>query len=97
MLAAPSKSSPSSIPGNLTVIFATLADESQVHVKSPIEEDYRKHSGSLGVFPLPRAITEFSDRALGGDSEWTIPERHGRDKWWRRPSLKRDNKDASKL
>ncbi|KAJ6595024.1 hypothetical protein DFH09DRAFT_158079 [Mycena vulgaris] len=60
-----------------------LADEANpnVHLKIPIEEDFRSGQRSA---PLRRAIAEFTDRAHGGEGEWAIPERivPDRNEWW---------------
>ncbi|KAJ7349886.1 hypothetical protein DFH08DRAFT_863286 [Mycena albidolilacea] len=64
-------------------ILKSLRDDG-VHVKLPIEDDYDTERGR---FSLRRAITEFVDRARGGEGEWTLPERVPvREEWcrWRR-------------
>ncbi|KAJ7239088.1 hypothetical protein C8J57DRAFT_111538 [Mycena rebaudengoi] len=79
-------------------IFKSLRDDG-VHVKLPIEEDYDTEQGR---FSFRRAITEFWDRARGGEGEWTLPERIPvREEWcrWRRQcsNPRGHQKDESEL
>ncbi|TFK42126.1 hypothetical protein BDQ12DRAFT_677670 [Crucibulum laeve] len=56
-----------------------------LHVHLPYEEDFEKHSLETSLFPMSRAISEFSDRSRGGEGEWAIPERPSKeDFWWLR-------------
>jgi hypothetical protein len=59
-------------------IFKSLRDDG-VYVKLPIED----YDSEQGRFSLRRAITEFLDRARGGEGEWVLPERIPvREEWW---------------
>jgi hypothetical protein len=61
-------------------IFTRLADVPRVHVKFPVEEDYRS---GRGLFPLRRMIAEFVDRAQGGEGQWADPgPLPPREDWW---------------
>ncbi|KAJ7714760.1 hypothetical protein DFH07DRAFT_1068554 [Mycena maculata] len=62
----------------------TLLRGDGVHVKLPIEDEDDTVQGGVS---LRRAITEFVDRARGGEGEWALPGRiPSREEWcrWRR-------------
>ncbi|KAJ7169353.1 hypothetical protein C8R43DRAFT_982884 [Mycena crocata] len=75
----------------LAGVIDSLAGDPLVHMKHPLEEDYRS---GRGVFDPRRTIAEFVDRARGGYGAWGIPPQIKGDDWWiNRPSEQRDKEE----
>ncbi|KAJ7111088.1 hypothetical protein C8R44DRAFT_856793 [Mycena epipterygia] len=67
-------------------LFRTLANRSneRIHIKFPVEEDYRRYGEPRGIVPLRRAMVEFEDVVRGGEGDWAVPESAGEEAWWRK-------------
>jgi hypothetical protein len=65
-------------------LFRTLANRSneRIHIKFPVEEDYRRYGEPRGIVPLRRAMVEFEDVVRGGEGDWAVPEAPGEEAWW---------------